>query len=249
MRAERTGTGRIAPNRRSRPPARAKEQTPGVIADTGAAAHAARLGGHILIQGETSDMRIPAKRAIALPAALLSAVALTGVVAGTADAAVVSSGSVTLSVNASFVSQLAKHGIGLLPQDYSSISCANGQVSITYAATGGDADISTFSGSVSYAGAILGFDVKNGKSVNLGSLLFDLSNDQFDGQTATSGGEVPLLDLGGTQAGNINGSTETYSASDLTLDQAGADYVNSALGTTAFVSGESVGSFSTTWVI
>ena len=193
-------------------------------------------------------MRISAKRALTLPVAALSALALTGVMAGTANATTVSSGSVTLSVNASFLEALAGHGVAFVPNGYSSISYANGQVAVTYAATGGDANIGTFSGTISYSGGICGFDLK-GKSVELGTLLFDLGDTQFDGQSSTSGGEVPLVDLAGTQAGNISGSTETYTASDLTLDAAGAAYLNSALGTSAFASGQDVGSFSATWAI
>jgi hypothetical protein len=193
-------------------------------------------------------MRISAKRALVLPVAALSAVALTGLTTGTANASTVSSGSVTLSVNASFLASLAAHGVGFLPSGYSSISYADGQVAVSYSATGGDADISTFSGTVSYSGAAYGFDLK-GKTVELGSLLFDLGDTQFDGESATSGGEVPLVDLAGTQAGNINGTTETYTASGLTLDAAGAAYLDSALGTSAFVSGEDVGSFSATWAV
>ena len=194
-------------------------------------------------------MRISAKRAIVLPVAALSALALTGVVAGTASATTVASGTVTLTVNASFLQQLAKSGVGFVPQNYSAISYANGAVSVTYTATSGDADVSTFSGSINYTGGIFGFDCRTGKKVDLNTLIFDLGDTQFDGQSSTSGGEVPLLDLAGTQAANINGTTETYSASGLTIDQAGADYLNSALGTTAFEAGENVGSFGATWVI
>ena len=194
-------------------------------------------------------MRIPAQRFLALPVAGLSAVALIGLAAGTASAATVSGGSVTLTVNASFLEAIAQHGVGFVPSGYSSIGYANGAVSVTYPATAGNADISTFSGTISYSGGICGFDLKSGKSVELSSLLFDLGDTQFDGQSSTSGGEVPLIDLAGTQAGNIDGTTETYSASDLVLDAAGAAYLNGALGTGAFAGGEDVGSFSATWVI
>jgi len=47
----------------------------------------------------------------------------------------------------------------------------------------------------------------------------------------------------------VNGTTETYTASELTLDAAGAAYLNSALDTNAFVSGTDIGSLSATWVI
>ena len=194
-------------------------------------------------------MRIPAQRILALPVAALGAVALTGLVAGTAGASTVTSGSVTLTVNASFLTALAQHGVAFVPKDYSSISYAGGEVAVTFAATSGNADISTFSGTIAYSGGICGFDLKSGKSIELGSLLFDLGDTQFDGQGSAAAGEVPLVDLAGTQSGDIVGTTETYSASDLVLDAAGASYLNGALGTKAFSSGEDVGSFGATWVI
>ena len=194
-------------------------------------------------------MRISAKRALALPVAALSAVALTGIAANAAHATTVASGSVTLNVNVTFLQALAKYGVALVPSGYSSVSTTSSQVSVTFALTGGDAEVNTYSGTATASGTICAFDVKTKKSTEISALLFDLLDAQFDGQTATSGGDEPLVDLGGTQSGNINGTTETYVASDLTLDAAGAADLNAALGTTAFSSGEDVGSFSATWVI
>ncbi|MBR7836487.1 hypothetical protein KDL01_24630 [Actinospica durhamensis] len=193
-------------------------------------------------------MRTSAKRAVALPLAALGAVALTGVVATSAQAAETVSGSVTLTVNASFLLQLAQHGIGFVPQDYTTLSYANGAASVTYAETAGDAEISTYSGTESYSGAILGFDLKTGQTVDLNTLIFDLGGTTFYGESSSSGGEVPLLDLAGAQNGYLNGTSETYSATQLVLDPAGADYLNSALHTTAFVAGTAVGSFTAVWV-
>lgn len=193
-------------------------------------------------------MRILAKRAIALPVAALSAVALSAVVADTASADV-TSGTVSLTVNASFLADLAEHGIGFVPQDYTSISYADGEVTVSFAATGGDADINSFSGTISYTGGIIGFDLKSGQAADLNTLIFDLGNAAFDGESSTSGGEVQLLDLAGSQYGNISGSDETYSATDLVLDPAGAAYLDSALDTTAFSAGQDVGSFTASWVV
>ena len=189
-----------------------------------------------------------AKRAVALPVAALSAVALTGIVAGTAHAAAVTSGSVTLSVNSSFLAALAKHGVVVSPHHASSVTTANGQVSVTFAATGGDANVSTFSGTIATSGSLCIRDLKTGRGVNLSALLFDLGDAQWDGQPSVAVGEEPLVDLAGTQSGNINGTTQTYVASDLTLDAAGAAYLDSALHTSAFVAGTDIGSFSATWV-
>jgi hypothetical protein len=189
-----------------------------------------------------------AKRAIALPVAALSAVALTGIVAGTANAAAVTGGSVTLNVNDSFLAALAKHGVIVAPHQAASVTHANGQVSVTFAATGGDANVSTFSGTISTSGSLCIRDVKTGKGANLSALLFDLTDAQWDGQPSAAVGEEPLVDLAGTQSTTINGTTQTYVASDLTLDAAGATYLDSALHTSAFVSGTDIGSFSATWV-
>lgn len=189
-----------------------------------------------------------AKRAVALPVAALSAVALTGIVAGTAHAAAVTSGSVTLSINTTFLQSLAKHGVSVSPHQATSVTKANGQVSVTFAATGGDANISTFSGTIATSGSLCIRDVKTGRGVNLSSLLFDLTDAQWDGQPSVAVGEQPLVDLAGTQSGNINGTTQTYVATDLTLDAAGAAYLDSALHTSAFVAGTDIGSFSATWV-
>lgn len=191
-------------------------------------------------------MRITAKRAVALPVAALSAVALSGIVAASASADVVS-GSVTLTVNASFLAGLAEHGIGFVPSGYRSLAYSNGAATVTYALNAGTAEVTTFSGSAPAPGGIFGFDLKSLKLVDLQSLIFDLGDSQFDGQGSASVGEVPLLDITGSTFGAASGTSETYSGSELTLDPAGAAYLNSALGTSAFVAGTDVGSFTASW--
>ena len=85
-----------------------------------------------------------------------------------------------------------------------------------------------------------------GKSVSLGGLQFDLLDDQIDFAPADLGSTV-FLDLGGTQSASINGTTQTYRASSLDIDSAGASYLDSALGTAAFTAGTQFGGFSTTY--
>jgi len=193
-------------------------------------------------------MRISAKRAVALPVAALSAVALSGLAAGPAFAADTVSGSVTLTVNASFLAQLAAHGIGFVPQNYTALSYSNGAANVTFAETSGNAEISTYSGTESYTGGILGFDIRTGHAVDLNTLIFDLGGTTFYGESSASGGEVALFDLAGAQNGFVSGTSETYAATGLTLDPAGADYLNSALHTTAFTAGTEIGSFTAAWV-
>lgn len=189
------------------------------------------------------------KRAIALPVAAVSALGLSIVSAGAAQAVTsITGGTVTLTVNASFIAQLAKSGVVLLPTDYASLTYNTSAqtVAITYDATGGDANLTEFAGSVDYSGGVLGFSL-NGHAVDLNTLSFDLGNAQFDGATSTSDGDVPLVDLSGSLAGNINGVTQTFFSTDLVVDPAGAALLDSALHTTAFYGGQDVGSFTTTW--
>jgi hypothetical protein len=191
-------------------------------------------------------MRAFLKRAAALPAAALGAVALVGMGAGAAHATV-ASGSVTLTINGSFIASLAKAGVVVVPQNEASVTFtpSTDTVAITYTATGGTASLVSFSGVVDYSGSILGFSCR-GKSVDLSSLMFDLTNGVFDGKTG-AGAETPLVDLSGTQSGDISGTTQTYNASDLTIDAAGAQLLDTALHTSAFVAGTDIGSFAATW--
>jgi len=196
-------------------------------------------------------MRGIRKRAMALPAAAAGALALVMAGGGAAHAATFSSGTVSLTVSDAWVAQLAKAGVALVPQNYSTLTFDNTAktVTITFAATGGDANLGNGAGSLSLSGGILGFSL-HGKTVSLGSLLFDLSNAQFDGATSTSG-EVPLVDLAGSVDGTItpaaDGTTQFIESSNLDLDAAGAALLDSALGTHAFTAGQNIGAFSSTW--
>ena len=138
-------------------------------------------------------------------------------------------------------------GIGFVPSGYHSLAYSNGAATVTYALNAGTAEVTTFSGSAPAPGGIFGFDLKSLKLVDLQSLIFDLGDSQFDGQGSASVGEVPLLDITGSTFGAASGTSETYSGSELTLDPVGAAYLNSALGTSAFVAGTDVGSFTATW--
>jgi hypothetical protein len=189
------------------------------------------------------------KRTVALPFAILGAVASVGLGSSAAHAATgIVSGTGTLTASMSFLGQLAQAGVVMVPQGQASLT-ANGAahtVTTVYNATGGDATLTVFAGSVLYSGNVLFFDVKTGKSVTLGSLQYDMTNNQFDGATATSGA-VALFDPAGTMQGTITGAAQSFSASGLVVDTDGAAFLNTALGTTVFTAGQQVGSFSTTY--
>jgi hypothetical protein len=171
-----------------------------------------------------------------------------GTGAGTANAAGIVSGTGTLTVSQSYLLTLARAHIFVTANSAQSVTYNRTAktVTVVYSVTGGDANVNTFAGAVQYRGGITLYDWATGKKVQLGSLQFDLFNDQFDG-TASDGTVVNVLDTDGVQAATANGPAQTFTASALTIDAGGASYLDSALGTTAFNAGDQVGSFATSY--
>ena len=197
-------------------------------------------------------MRGITKRVMALPVAAASAVAIVIAGSAAAHASSFESGSVSITVNASWLSQLAHAGVAVVPQGYSSLtySSSANTVTVVYAATAGDASLNNGAGTLSLSGGIIGVSYK-GKVVDLSTLMFNLTGASFDGATSTSGDEQ-LFDLAGSVGGsvtpNTDGSnTQVVTSDNLDIDAAGAAFLNSALSTTAFTAGENIGSFSATW--
>ena len=182
-------------------------------------------------------------RVLALPVVAVGALALLGVTAGQADAETIASGTGTFTVPLSVETTLAKAGVIVEASGdaSSSYDSASKTFTVTFTATGGNADVSNFDGTVDYAGGVQVVNVHNGRSVTLDSLAFDLLDDQID----LAG--TAYLDLGGTQSAAIHGTSQTFSASSLTVDAAGASALNTALGTCAFTAGTEFGSFTTTY--
>jgi hypothetical protein len=198
-------------------------------------------------------------RFLALPVVAAGIVAGAAIVApAAAEAQTVNldtSGTVTVTVPLSYVEQLAKAGIVEFPVPLSelSVSTANETATVTFSVTGGDADISVFAGQVDLSGFVDVADAK-GKLVSLSGLQLDVSNGQIDATPAGSSTPVVLLDLGGSvsftstqSTTNASAFTDTYDSSELTVDPAGASYLDSALHTSAFQSGQAVGSMAATW--
>lgn len=193
-------------------------------------------------------MRGISKRMAALAVAGATAGGLIVAGAGAASADV-TGGTVTLTVNESFIAQLAEAGVVVIPENTASITLdnTNNTVSIAYTATGGIGDLTYDGGTVNLSGALLAFSFR-GHSETLNSLEFDVGNASFDGATS-SGAETPLLDLAGTESAGIDIPSETLTATQLTIDAAGAALLNGALHTNAFSAGENVGSFSASWTV
>jgi hypothetical protein len=200
-------------------------------------------------------MRRSWARLLAVPAVAIGITAGVTVAAPAAFAQTDSAGTVAVTLPFSYIAQLAKAGVVVVPVPLSELSVnkSNQTVTITFTVTGGDGDIGTFSGQVNLSGKLKAKAV-GGHAVTLRDLDLNLVNADIEGTPACSKTSVALLDLAGNIAfsntPNSAGTAyaQTYSASDLTVDPAGAAYLNSALHTTAFVpNGDTGGSMAASW--
>jgi hypothetical protein len=195
-------------------------------------------------------------RVLAAPVVAVGAVAGFAVAAPSASAQpanVDTGGTVSITVPLSFVEQLAKAGIVEFPVPLSdlSVNTSNETATATFTVTGGDADVSIFYGSLDLSGSVDVGDA-NGNLLTLGGLQLDVLNGQFDATPAGSSTPVVLLDLKDNTSGVTPGTgstTDVYDSSDLVIDSAGAAYLDSALGTSAFQAGQQVGTLSSTWTV
>jgi hypothetical protein len=186
-------------------------------------------------------------RTLAVSIGAVSVLALFGVSAGTANAVDIASGSGTITVSGTYLAKLAHSFVIPVPSGAESYTLdPNAKtISAVFAATGGDADLNNFAGTVTYSGGLTFVNVINGRQAKLSALTFDLFNDQVD---ATAGGStVAVWDTIGDRTAVINPTTQTFTASDLAISTDGAAYLDSALGTTVFHAGDQFGGFATTY--
>jgi hypothetical protein len=190
--------------------------------------------------------------------AVTGAVALVGVASGTANATVASSttnatvtgGTGTIFMLKSYIHHMAAHNISTKPLGAQSTSTAKTFTTTVYSATGGDADLRTFTGAVQYSGGTLVTNTVTGKQLELRGLKYDVANGQIDYLVMSTGGTpIAGFDLAGTQRWTINGNTQTYGAGKLLVSAAAASGMNSFLDTNAFHAGDVMGSFTTTYTV
>jgi hypothetical protein len=196
--------------------------------------------------------RSAVRRVSASIAALGAVVATVFAAAGPAAAAAadpVTGGTTTLSVSLDVELSLAKAGIVETPLPSASIGydSTNRAVTESFPVTGGNARVTTFTGELDHSGSLLVVNLCTGRSVTLGSVVFDLFNDQITAVPRGSSSAVVLFDTAGDVTATVDGTTHTFTASDVQVDPAGASYLDSALGTSYFVAGQHAGSFSSVW--
>lgn len=195
-------------------------------------------------------MRRSLTRFLAVPVAAAGILAGAAMAAPAALASTDTGGTVTVTVPLSFVNQLAKAGItgATDPLSEESTDTTNQTATVTFTVTGGNGDVSVFFGSVDLSGKLNVANACKSKAVSLGSLQLDLANGDIAGTPAGSTTPVPLLDLAGNQTFVPGTTSQSYTASDLTVDPAGAAYLDKALHTSAFTAGQDTGgNMAATW--
>jgi hypothetical protein len=193
-------------------------------------------------------MRAFSKRAVALTAIGAAASAGVMISAGAASADAIG-GTITLTINDSYIAQLAEAGVVIAPENAASVTYDSSAdtVSITFTVDGGTGSLDNYAGAVDATGALLSFSVDHGlHTVALGSLNFNVLFDSFDA-TPTGGSDTALLDLNGDINATDDDPAQSIAADQLTIDPAGAALLNADLHTGAFTANENIGSFSAAW--
>lgn len=193
-------------------------------------------------------MNRTAIRTLAASAAAAGAATAIIASAGPADADV-TGGTSTISVPVATEIAQAQAGIVEIPLSpaRTSYNSSTQAVDETFTVTGGDARISVFVGQLQHSGSLLIVDYKTKKSVQLTNLSFDLINDQVDAVPSGGTDSIVFFDARGAIDAQRSGTTDSFSASDLQVNAAGAAYLNAALGTSYFTAGKDAGSYAATW--
>ena len=195
-------------------------------------------------------MRAFSKRAVALAAVGAAASAAVVISAGAASADV-TGGTITLTINDSYIAQLAKAGVVIVPENAATVSYDSSAdtVSITYTVNGGTGSLDNYAGAVDATGALLSLSVDHGlHTVSLGSLNLNVLFDSFNA-TPTGGSDTALLDLNGDISATDDDPAQSLAADQLTIDPAGAALLNADLHTSVFTANENIGSFSAAWTV
>ncbi|WP_327679214.1 hypothetical protein [Kitasatospora sp. NBC_00458] len=169
-------------------------------------------------------------------------------VADTAPASTPSTGSAVVNSSTAFLKDQALNGIVVIPLPTASPSYDSVTgISTTFPVTAGSANLSGYYGDIDLGGGLLFVNVFTGKSATFKKLHFSVDNWQITGVPVGGTESVALLDPAGNSQIGRNGTTQTLASSDLQIDAAGAQYLDSKLNTSFFKGGQSVGSFALTF--
>jgi hypothetical protein len=150
----------------------------------------------------------------------------------------------------SYIAQLAKAGVAEVPLPPATVTVDKSAqtVTATFPVTGGNADTGTLSGALDVGGTlkVVSLQGKHLYTVTLTDIQVSIDAQAILATPEGKKNPVALLDFGG----NIvvtQGTDQSLTASELTVDPAGATYLDKALHTTAFQSGADAGSLDAAW--
>jgi hypothetical protein len=189
-------------------------------------------------------------RLLAIPVASLGVAAGTAVAAPSAFAAVSETGgTVTLTAPFSDLTPIVEDGVIACPVSPAtgSADTSNDTASLSFTVTGGDADVTKAFGTADLGGSL---EVESpGHEVTFTNWQLNVRGATITATPSGSSTPVTLLDLRGTLKITASSTQQTLSSTEVEIDPAGASYLDSTLDTSAFSSGQQIGSLSASWTI
>lgn len=164
--------------------------------------------------------------------ATAAAVALSAASPALADATD-GTGTATVTFSTKFLTNLAKWGIAVIPENPATSSDTSGADAFTFTVTGGTGSDTNFSGNVDLGGALTFIDGATGKTVQLTNLQLDYFDGVITAVPAGTSKTIWLADVAGALDTNNSTGIESFSASRLALDPQGVGFLNNALRSTA----------------
>jgi hypothetical protein len=142
-------------------------------------------------------------------------------------------GSATITISTKLLAHLASWGIVAIPETPAISSDNNGADAFTFTVTGGDGSDTNFSGDVDLGGGLTLIDGITHKSVQLTNLKLDYFDGVITAVPAGTTKTIPILDLAGSLSSDNGTGSQTFGASQLTVDPVGAAYLNKTLKSTS----------------
>jgi hypothetical protein len=190
-------------------------------------------------------------RLAALGAGLMTAAALAVSASGPALADTADTGgTATISLTSTYLLNLAKSNVIVLPGAPVTSSFANGLDAYTLPVTGGNGEVSIFFGKVDFGGSLVLLNGKAGKTVTITNVQLNFFTGALTGQLPGGTTQTALGYFGGNEATSTSAgppATESFSADQLNLSGKAAKALNTDLNTTAFARGTDIGTFATTF--
>lgn len=196
-------------------------------------------------------------RMTALGAGLITAAAVAisssaPALADTAD----TGGTATITIPRNFLVGLAKSGVMVLPGAGATSAYTagtgnwNSKDAYTFPVTGGTGEVSNFSGVVSIGGSFVLINAQHGQTVTVTGLELNFYTDSILGFIGSATTRTVIAYVAGDFGSDTSAgppATESFTASQLTFSGKAAKAINTALASTVFTKGASLGSFATTF--